>query len=109
VAGNEYLQRAEPWAVYKTDPERAAAIIRFALNLVRLYAILSRPFVPDASAAMLDALKLPQEAANDWPGDVAAALEALPAGHGFEVPGVLFAKITDEARAEMAARFAGAG
>ena len=24
VAGNEYLQRAEPWAVFKTDPERAA-------------------------------------------------------------------------------------
>ena len=27
VAGNEYLQEAEPWAVFKTDPEQAAAII----------------------------------------------------------------------------------
>ena len=108
VAGNEYLQHAAPWSVAKTDPERAAAIARFALNLVRLYAILSRPFVPDASDAMLAALRLPAETANDWPADMTAALSALPAGHAFDVPEVLFAKITDEAREEMAAKFRGA-
>ncbi len=107
VAGNEYLQRAEPWAVFKTDPERAAATVRFALNLTRLYAILSRPFIPDASEAILRALKLPAETAADWPEDVEGALGALPPGHAFEVPEVLFAKITDEAREAMAARFAG--
>ncbi|MBR28415.1 MAG: methionine--tRNA ligase [Rhodobacteraceae bacterium] len=107
VAGNEYLQAAAPWAAFKTDPDRAAATVRFALNLTRLYAILSRPFVPDAADTMIAALKLPAETAQDWPGDVAAALEALPGGHAFEVPDVLFAKITDEAREAMAARFAG--
>ena len=55
VAGNEYLQAAAPWAVYKEDPEAAGAIIRFAFNLIRLYAVLSEPFVPDASATMRDA------------------------------------------------------
>ncbi|MEM6742160.1 MAG: methionine--tRNA ligase [Pseudomonadota bacterium] len=108
VAGNEYLQRAEPWAVFKTDPDRAAAVVRFALNLVRLYAVISRPFVPDASDAMLAALKLPEATAQDWPGDAEAALSALPPGHAFEVPEVLFAKIDDGAREAMAARFAGA-
>ncbi|MDF2232837.1 methionine--tRNA ligase [Albimonas sp. CAU 1670] len=109
VAGNEYLQRAEPWAVFKTDPERAAAVIRFSLNLVRLYGILSRPFVPDASNAILESLGLdPEVASKDWPRDVGEALSALSAGHAFTVPEVLFAKITDEAREEMAARFAGA-
>ena len=39
--------------------------------------------------------------------DVAAALSALPAGHGFTVPEVLFAKITDEQREEWQMRFSG--
>ncbi|MEC9431789.1 MAG: methionine--tRNA ligase [Pseudomonadota bacterium] len=109
VAGNEYLQAAAPWTAIKTDPDRAAAIVRFALNLTRLYAILSRPFVPDAADAILKALKAPEGTEGAWPADVAAALSALPGGHGFEVPDVLFAKITDEAREAMEARFAGEG
>ncbi|MEM1383035.1 MAG: methionine--tRNA ligase [Pseudomonadota bacterium] len=108
VAGNEYLQAAEPWAVVKTDPARAAAIIRYALNLIRLYAILSRPFIPDASDTTLKALGCPDDA-NAWPDDTAAALNALPPGHAFQVPDNLFAKITDDARKEMSARFAGQG
>jgi methionyl-tRNA synthetase len=109
VEGNEYLQHAEPWAVFKSAPERAAAIVRFGLNLARLYAILSRPFVPDASDRILSALGLePEAASRDWPGEVEAALRALPPGHAFETPEVLFAKITDAARDEMAGRFAGA-
>jgi len=106
VAGNEYLQSAAPWAAFKEDPDRAAATIRFALNLIRLYAILSRPFIPDASDAMLRAVGAEAEA-EAWPADAAAALEALAAGHGFTVPENLFAKITDEMRESMEARFAG--
>ncbi|HSF93144.1 MAG TPA: class I tRNA ligase family protein, partial [Paracoccaceae bacterium] len=104
VAGNEYLQAAQPWAVFKTDPERAAAIVRFALNLIRLYAVLSEPYIPDATARMLDAMNV--ESA-DWPTDVAAALSALPAGHTFTVPDVLFAKVSDETREELEERFSG--
>ncbi len=53
VAGNEYLQEAAPWTTVKTDPDRAAAQIRMALNLIRFYAVLSEPFIPDAAEAML--------------------------------------------------------
>jgi methionyl-tRNA synthetase len=105
VAGNEYLQAAAPWTAIKADPERAAAITRLGLNLIRLYAVLSRPFLPDASDTMLRALHLDS---GDWPADVAEALEALPPGHPFSVPQVLFAKIDDVRTAELAARFAGA-
>ncbi|HVL21677.1 MAG TPA: class I tRNA ligase family protein, partial [Amaricoccus sp.] len=105
VVGNEYLQAAAPWTAIKTDRDRAAAITRFGLNLIRLYAVLSRPFLPDASDAMLAALGL--EGA-DWPDDVATALEALAPGSGFEVPDVLFAKIDDARAAALAGRFAGA-
>jgi methionyl-tRNA synthetase len=105
VAGNEYLQAAAPWASFKVDPARAAASVRLALNLVRLYAVLSRPYLPDASATMLRAIGL-EEA--DWPEDVGAALEALPPGHGFSTPELLFRKIEDAEREGYAVRFAGA-
>ena len=103
VAGNEYLQSAAPWTVVKTDPDAAAMIVRLSLNLIRFYAVLSAPFIPDASRAMLDAMN----ADDTWPADVAAALAVLPAGHAFTTPEVLFAKITDESREDWAGRFAG--
>ena len=105
VVGNEYLQAAAPWTAIKTDPERAAVVIRFAFNLIRLYAALSRPFLPDAAERMAAALGIE---VPEWPGDVREALEALPAGHGFEVPEVLFGKIDDAQRGAFEARFAGA-
>ena len=105
VAGNEFLQQAAPWVAIKEDPARAAADIRLALNLVRLYAVLSEPFIPDAAARLLEALRTDR---TDWPDDLDAALAALPEGHGFVVPDTLFAKIDDDAREAWAARFAGA-
>jgi methionyl-tRNA synthetase len=105
VAGNEYLQAAAPWTAIKTDPERAAATTRLGLNLIRLYAVLARPFLPDTSDAMLRAVGLDSA---DWPEDVGAALEALRPGQAFSVPEVLFAKLDDARTAELAARFAGA-
>ncbi len=103
--GNEYLQEAAPWAAFKTDPQAAAATIRLSLNLIRLYAILSQPFIPDASATMMKGLTCDDW---NWPADLTDALSALPAGHGFTVPDVLFRKITDEERETWHAQFAGA-
>ncbi|TVQ58481.1 MAG: methionine--tRNA ligase [Rhodobacteraceae bacterium] len=108
VAGNEYLQRAAPWTVHKTDPEAAAAATRCGLNLIRLYAIVSRPFIPDASDAMLAALGLDAEGLA-WPSDARAALDALPSGHAFTVPDNLFRKMEDSEREALEARFAGNG
>ena len=104
VVGNEYLQSAAPWSVVKTDPDQAQAMIRLALNLIRIYAILSAPFIPDAAASMMTALN-----SKDWtwPSDVHGAIRALPAGHEFAVPENLFRKITDEERAEWQVKFAG--
>ncbi|MFN3972571.1 MAG: methionine--tRNA ligase [Gemmobacter sp.] len=104
VAGNEYLQSAAPWTAIKSDPAQAAAMVRLAMNLIRFYAVISRPFIPDAAQAMMAALRC---ADWTWPGDVAAALDLLPAGHGYDVPENLFRKITDEERADWQTRFAG--
>jgi methionyl-tRNA synthetase len=104
VAGNEYLQSAAPWTVFKTDPATAAAQVRTGMNLIRLYAILSRPFIPDGAAAMMAAL-----GCDDWtwPTDMAATLTHLPAGHPFTIPENLYRKITDEERLDWQTRFAG--
>ncbi len=104
VAGNEYLQSVAPWTAFKSEPERAAAQIRLALNLIPFYAVLSAPFIPDAAAELLAAMNA---TGTEWPTDVPAALTALPGGHTFTVPEVTFRKITDEERTEWAERFAG--
>ena len=104
VAGNEYLQAQAPWTLFKTDPDQAAAQIRLALNLIRIYAVLSAPFIPNAAAQMLSGMNTLDTA---WPEDMEAALMALPEGHEFTVPEVLFTKITDAQREDWQARFAG--
>lgn len=104
VAGNEYLQSAAPWSTFKENQQQSGAQTCLALNLIRFYAVVSSPFIPDAAAAMMSAMKT-QDAS--WPQDVKAALGALPAGHAFEVPEVTFRKITDDEREEWKMRFAG--
>ena len=104
VLGNEYLQSAAPWSTFKENPDKAAMQVRLALNLIRLYAVLSAPFIPDTTARMLSAMNTLD---TSWPDDVPAALDALPTGHDFNVPDVLFAKITDEQREDWQERFAG--
>ncbi|MEL6167671.1 MAG: methionine--tRNA ligase [Pseudomonadota bacterium] len=104
VAGNEYLQAAAPWSVFKEDPVEAAMIVRLGLNLVRFYAAISGPFIPDASATLRTAMNIPDA---DWPDDVTAALDILPDEHPFAVPDVLFAKVSDEDTALWAERYSG--
>lgn len=103
-AGNEYLQAAAPWSTFKENPDQAAAQIRLALNLIRLYAVLSSPFIPDAAQDIMDAMNVSDDT---WPTDVEKALQSLPAGHGFRVPDVTFRKITDDERDEWKVRFEG--
>jgi methionyl-tRNA synthetase len=74
VAGNEYLQSAAPWTAFKEDPDRAAAITRFALNLIPFYAGLSAPFIPDAAASMAEAMNTDLT----WPDSAEAALTPCP-------------------------------
>ncbi len=112
VMGNEYLQRYEPWALYKTDPDKAAASIRFALNLIVLYANLARPFIPDTAEKIHKAMGTDKS----WPKETAPhganytrydVFDSLVAGHEFTIPENLFEKITDDQIAELSARFSG--
>lgn len=107
VVGNEYLQEAAPWTAIKTDRDRAAVIVRTALNLAALYARVSAPFIPFAAEKIGEAFQLPWPPA--WPTtDAAAELSSLPVGLPVRAPEVLFRKIEDEQIAEWTARFGGA-
>ncbi len=104
VLGNEFLQSAQPWAVYKTDPEAAAAIVRLSLNLIAFYATISAPFIPEAAEKMLRAMQLPKA---KWPTSIENTLHTLPAETSFTVPENLFSKISDEDRQIWEEKFSG--
>ena len=104
AAGNEFLQTAAPWAEFRSDPSGAAASTALALNLLRIFAVLSEPFIPDASRAVMCALGTDDWS---WPSDARTALRKLDVGREFSVPANLFRKITDEERDKWRERFAG--
>ena len=104
VLGNEYLQKTEPWAIYKFEPKTSGMIINISINLIRLYAILSEPFIPDTSQKIMLAVNSEDWS---WPNSVENALQVLPPKHSFNVPDVLFNKITDDKRDIMQKKFSG--
>ena len=81
--------------------------MRTGLNAAALFAILAQPFMPDAAAAVLDAMGVPQEN-RMWPDPKDRGVwDALPRGHAFTPPDVLFKKIEDDRCRRWAERFGG--
>jgi methionyl-tRNA synthetase len=107
AAGNAYLNRQEPWKALTSDPPRAATSLRTAINLIRLFSILAAPFIPETASRMAAAVHLGPADATWIEHPLAAELEALPPGHPFDIPDVLFHKITPEDVAAWKARFGG--
>ena len=107
VLGNEYLQEAAPWTAIKTDPDRAAVIVRTGINLVGLFARVSAPVIPFSAEKIAEAIGEPYP--PTWPSlDAAAELARIEPGRPIRTPEVLFAKIEDAQVAEWTERFAGA-
>ena len=102
--GNEYLQIVGPWVCFKEDPLKAAMQIRLALNLIRIYAILSAPFIPDTAEVILKSLKVSDKS---WPTDLTKEVTKLEPGNPFGTPENLFTKISDEDRDLWALKFSG--
>ena len=106
VEGNNYISVTEPWTVIKTDAERAAAILRVCINLIRIFAILSAPIMPDVAAKMLAKLHLD---AKDMPllkgFNIAKEITAVKAGQPFEVGDMLFERITPEKVEELKQKY----
>ena len=103
VIGNEYLQKAQPWAKLKADPDSAGVSIRYALNLALMFAAVAQPFIPEASARIAAAVA-EHRAPLAWPEKIT---DTLKRGAAITVPAVLFAKLEDDQVAEWSRRFAG--
>jgi methionyl-tRNA synthetase len=103
VIGNEYLQKAQPWAKLKTDPVSAGVSIRYALNLAMVFTALAQPFIPETAAKVARALS-GKSAHLNWPKEIS---DTLTPGSSIEVPDVLFAKLEDSQISEWAERFGG--
>jgi methionyl-tRNA synthetase len=107
VLGNEYLQEAAPWTAIKTDPARAAVIVRTALNMVALFARVSAPFIPFTAEKLAEGVG--EAYPGSWPStDAKAELSKLEPGRAVHAPEVLIKKIEDDQLAEWTARFGGA-
>ncbi len=92
VIGNTYIDEMAPWTVFKTDVDKAGNILVFAMNLMRIFAILAKPIIPDSSEKILNAL----HADGDWIFDVNEEINYLKNGCDFEVPEAIFAKISQD-------------
>ncbi len=60
-AANRYVDGEAPWALKKTDPARMATVLYALAETIRQIAILTQPFVPQASAKLLDQLAAPED------------------------------------------------
>lgn len=104
VEGNNYIARNEPWKQVKTDKNRAAVVLRTGINLIRVYALLSAPLIPETSSKMLALINAPTDL--KWiDGNSEAELATLKAGHAFNTPELLFSKIAPEKVQELAQKY----
>ncbi|MCP4354077.1 MAG: methionine--tRNA ligase [Proteobacteria bacterium] len=107
--GNEYIAKAEPWFVIKEDEQRAAEILSTAINIARIFAIVSSSVIPHTAQKLADALNLDVDVSKVWvdSNNLKEELSTLTKGHEFTVPENLFAKIDDARRDELKAKYSG--
>jgi methionyl-tRNA synthetase len=103
-AANVHLVEKAPWTLVKTDPGRAAGVVRTAVNLVGICARAAWPVIPEAAEKVLAAIG-DREEVPAFPS--AEHLDRIPAGRRIEHPGPLFAKLGSEWVETQSQRFTG--
>lgn len=100
---NAYVAEQAPWALVRTDPARAAVVIRTAVGLVRASAVAAHAFVPGSAARVLSQIgqDLPL-----WTCDPVQVLAGV-GGRPVEKPAPLFAKLDEAWVAHNAQAFSG--
>jgi methionyl-tRNA synthetase len=105
-AGNAYFDHKAPWATIRTDRDATAVTLRTAIGLIALCARLSAPVIPNTAERILNSLRVPNDA-RAWPA-VPGLDTALEPGAPFDVPELLFRKVSDDDVATWRTRFGGA-
>lgn len=104
VSGNNYIAKTEPWKVVKTDRAYAGTILNTALNLIRLFAHLSSPIMPETAGRMLAIIGEPATFVLPV-GPMKDCLGALPAGRPIVLAEPLFQKIMPERVQELKIKY----
>ncbi len=89
--GNKYIADMEPWAVYKTDPERVKTIMNICLQISANCAIGLAPFLPFSTDKLKGFLNV-----EDLSWEDLGKTDLIPAGHTINKAALLFDKIEDE-------------
>ena len=113
--GNQYLQETEPWRTRKTDERAMRNTVHVALQVCAGLSILLDPVVPGIAGRLREMLRLTGVRDSRRPGTDGlgwddAGRSLLAPGHALGTPGILVAKIEDEAveaQRERLARAAG--
>jgi methionyl-tRNA synthetase len=82
---NRYFANEAPWALAKTDPVRQKTVLYVTAEVIRQIGILCQPFMPEASAKLLDLLAVPADAR-----DFASLSARLNPGSQLPVPAPVF-------------------
>jgi methionyl-tRNA synthetase len=109
AAGNGYLDGRAPWKSIKTDPELAAMTLRTAVGLIRLYGVVSAPFLPQTARALDAVFDTTESQRPPLRPDLADAVLNETPGAAFHTPPLLFDKLAPEQLTEWEARFGGRG
>ncbi len=94
--GNRYVDEQAPWSLRKTDTVRLGTVLHTLAETIRHVAILTQPFMPDASARILDQL-----AVSPFARDFKALSEApLSAGTALPPPVPVFPRHVEAEKTE---------
>jgi methionyl-tRNA synthetase len=106
---NAYLQDAAPWTIFTSNPARAAAATRTALNLIRLSAVIAWSIIPGIAGQVLEAFGAHDDVPR-WPADVEGDILSTHHANQLLAPiDLLVRKIDDDHIARLEARFGGQG
>lgn len=94
--GNVFMQRTEPWAMRKTDPEKAASALNTLCEWIGWMARWMAPFLPGKAQALWEQLGQPGQVADQpWPGiPDASTWRSLQAGAPLGTPEALFPRVS---------------
>ncbi len=95
TVANVFMQRLEPWALRKTDPERAASALNTLCQYIAWVARWMVPFLPDKAQALWEMLGRSDAVCDQpWPGvPEAATWRLLEDNHPLGQPEALFPRL----------------
>lgn len=102
MEANEYIDKQAPWTLKKQDPALMGAVLYYLAEGIRCLAIFLQPFMPGATAKILDQLAVPMDQRGfesayhlGFEGG-AMSPSALKPGTSLPAPEPVFPRIADE-------------